>query len=195
MIKEALTILADQLNQYIADTVVEIGNVAALDPTADIPFTEKIVLSLVNVAEETALRNGPDFIIDSQNKVRHQNWPVYINLYLLFSCPSKKEEQFYKASLDKLSRVIEFFQGNREFKVGELALPVELEGRVDLMDMLIAMDLHTLNFEQINDLWGSLGGRQFPFVMYKARLLKIEMERSHGEGPAITEIHSFTRQQ
>jgi len=43
----------------------------------------------------------------------------------------------------------------------------------DLMDMRINIELYTLTFEQINYLWGSLGGRQAPFAMYKARLVMI----------------------
>lgn len=193
MIQEALVILADQLNQYIPysdSPVVELQNIAALDPAGDSVSTykDKIFLSLVNIAEEATLRNGPDYQIDKNNEVQYHNWPVHVNLFLLFACPSELSDGNYKNSLGRLSRVVEFFQGNREFTTPELTLPAELASRSELLNIKLSMDLHTLTFEQVNDLWGSLGGRQFPFVMYKCRLVKLEMKRPRGEGAAITEI-------
>lgn len=194
MIQEALDILTNQLNQYLVspdEPIVELVNIASFDPTDEnaVGFNNKIILSLVNIGEESTLRNGPDFYVNAQNEVKYSNWPVFVNLYLLFSSPCAKTQISYRQSLKRLSGVIEFFQGNRTFNVGELVLPDELAARTDLLDLCISIDLHTLNFEQINDLWGSLGGRQFPFVMYKARLLKLEMERPQGDGALISEIH------
>jgi hypothetical protein len=37
-------------------------------------------------------------------------------------------------------------------------------------------------------LWGSLGGKQLPFVLYRARLVPIQMEQILGREGFITEI-------
>jgi len=55
--------------------------------------------------------------------------------------------------------------------------------------MRIIMELYTLTFEQINHLWGSLGGKQVPFVMYKARLVKIQHQITE-EAPLIEQIEN-----
>ncbi len=193
MIEETLTVLADQLNRYVRQDemteIVETRNVAVLSSDDFGTANGKVFLTLVNLAEETVLRNGPDYRITSDNRVRYQNWPVHLNLFLLFSCPGNSSDQeTYQTSLGRLSRVVEFFQANRDIIFSQIALPDSLSDRTDLLDMCISMDLHTLNFEQINDLWGSLGGRQFPFVMYKARLVRLEMQRPKGEGRAIVDI-------
>ena len=53
------------------------------------------------------------------------------------------------------------------------------------------MELYTLTFEQINHLWGSLGGRQIPFVMYKLRLVSITERALVREVPLIEEIETL----
>ena len=44
--------------------------------------------------------------------------------------------------------------------------------------------------EQINHLWGSLGGRQIPFAMYKVRLVSITERTVRREVPLIEEIET-----
>jgi hypothetical protein len=48
--------------------------------------------------------------------------------------------------------------------------------------------MYTLTFEQINHLWGSLGGRQIPFVMYKVRMVAITERSIRREVPLIEEV-------
>jgi len=56
--------------------------------------------------------------------------------------------------------------------------------------MKITMELYTLTFEQINHLWGSLGGRQAPFAMYKARLIMVRERNIIREVPLIEEVRA-----
>jgi len=50
------------------------------------------------------------------------------------------------------------------------------------------MELYTLTFEQLNHLWGSLGGRQVPFAMYKLRLVGLTDRKIIRTTPLIQEI-------
>jgi len=50
------------------------------------------------------------------------------------------------------------------------------------------LDLFSLTFEQINHLWGSLGGKQVPFVLYRARLLSLTAKEIKETGAPITDI-------
>jgi hypothetical protein len=61
---------------------------------------------------------------------------------------------------------------------------------IDVIDLKFTMELFTLSFEQINHLWGSLGGRQMPFVMYKLRLVTISEHAVVREVPLIEEIET-----
>ena len=60
----------------------------------------------------------------------------------------------------------------------------------DTGELTFTMELYTLTFEQINHLWGSLGGRQVPFAMYKLRLVAISEHATVREVPLIEEIET-----
>jgi len=38
----------------------------------------------------------------------------------------------------------------------------------------LTFDMVNMNFEQLNNLWGVLGGSYFPSVVYKVRLVKVQ---------------------
>ena len=59
-----------------------------------------------------------------------------------------------------------------------------------ISDLKFTLELYTLTFEQINHLWGSLGGRQVPFAMYKLRLVAITDRALLREVPLIEEIET-----
>jgi hypothetical protein len=90
-----------------------------------------------------------------------------------------------------LSSVLLFFQGNRSFSIaktpvpaiGVFATPGEDENKIK-----VNLDLMSLTFEQVNHLWGSLGGKQMPFLLFKARQVEIDADRMLQGGGFISEI-------
>jgi hypothetical protein len=44
--------------------------------------------------------------------------------------------------------------------------------------------------EEVNHMWGTLGGKQYPFVLYSLRLLELKFKAALGEGGLITEVVS-----
>ena len=44
--------------------------------------------------------------------------------------------------------------------------------------------------EEVNHLWGTLGGKQYPFVLYMMRMLDLQFQAVHNEIGLITEIRS-----
>ena len=193
MISKALTLLIRELNAYIESVdqaggtqpmVAELGNIALLENGGGngTDLSEKIILSLVNVEEEKRLKNSKNYIKNG-TKVEYTNPPININLYLLFSSNFDN----YTTALKRLSQVIEFFQGKYVFTVSDspnagFAMDPQMK------DVKLILDIHTLNFEQINDLWGSLGGKQVPFVMYRTRLLLVKRDAILSTAPPITQI-------
>ena len=91
-------------------------------------------------------------------------------------------------ALHRLSQVIEFFQGKFVFTLANSPSPRAVSDE-SLADLKLILDIHTLNFEQINDLWGSLGGKQVPFVIYRARLVQLRREAVMQAGPLIEQIN------
>lgn len=197
MISKALSLIISQLNQFIpplagANEVV-LGNIALNEAPDQNDIRNKVVLSLVNMEEESTLKNTP-FQHKNPGGVRYLYPTVYLNLYVLFTA---NYPQDYDTALIRLSSVVRFFQSRKSFDINSTQ---PLPGRLDFenpedVDLYITLDLYSMTFEQVNHLWGSLGGKQMPFVMYKLRLVKLQDHKVFKERPLIEEIHTNAKPQ
>ena len=199
MIHQALNLLHHELEAYLqtrlgpsTETFAELGNVGQIENENATGLEGKVILSLVNIEEESTLKNNPHFKKTINGGVRYENPPIYLNLYLLFTAYFQPSPEGYQESLLRLSAIIEFFQGRHIFNLrnapgfaGGTVLP-----EPNLADMQLILNLYTMTFEQINHLWGSLGGKQIPFVMYKARLVRMLDRRQTGTGALVEEIEN-----
>ncbi len=192
MISKALSLLRDQLNFYIESLAetnpnnfippVILGNIGQADAgNLSDSLDEMIVLTLVKIEEETTLKNGRHFV-DRGNGVEYRNRPINLNLYILFSA----NYQSYEAALSRLSKVIAFFQGKRAFSY--LNSPGAASPEPEFENLKMVLDLHSLSFQETSFLWGSLGGKQMPSVMYKVRLVSIERDQLQESGPYIEQV-------
>ena len=193
MIDAALQLLRDELTSYLstkdAATVV-IDNIGLFETPAGNSLTDNIVITLVNVEEESTLKNQPALKRPFINTAIYENAPVYLNLYVLFTCNYSGND--YILALKRLSFVIRFLQSKNVFSSSSSVSGGSINlDEDDLVDLKFTMELYTLTFEQINHLWGSLGGRQIPFVMYKLRLVSITERALVREVPLIEEIETL----
>lgn len=202
MIDEALLLLRNELVVYLAangygpeanaDTIVVIENIALYESNNPANLDDKIVFTLVNIEEESTLKNAPHIKKEGGNRARYENPPVYLNLYLLVSsCNKASDNENYLEALHKLSHVIRFFQGKNAFSLADSSsYDATKFANDDLVKLSIKAELYTLTFEQINHLWGTLGGKQMPSVMYKLRLVGITARKQIREVPLIEEIQT-----
>jgi hypothetical protein len=189
MIFDVLNLIRQSLQNYVLEVavredtqdIVVLNNVVMATELGglDERMKEKIVMTLVNIQEESTLKNSTGYRFENGHTV-YQNPPTYLNLFILFSVLHNDYEQ----ALRLLSRVIEFFQWRRKISPS-LSPGSENEG---IGDFEVVMDLYSLTFEQLNHLWGTLGGKQLPFALYRARLVALEAEKRQAEEPVITEI-------
>ena len=190
MISDALKKLESVLQAYISapppppelvdNTPVKVNNVAQIDATERAnDLQDQIIITLVNIEEESSLKNGLHYRRTPVGGIEYENPPVYLNLYLLFTAnfPTK-----YENALVGLGKIIRFFQGQNTFSINQNGEEIKL-----------TLDLYTMTFEQINHLWGSLGGKQIPFVMYKARLVIINDRRRLGTGRVIEKVETIDK--
>ena len=197
MISKALSLIISQLNQYIpplagANEVV-LGNIALNEAPDQNDIRNRVVLSLVNIEEESTLKNTP-IQQNGPTGVRYMYPTIYLNLYVLFTANYPLD---YDTALIRISSVVQFFQSRKSFDINS-AQP--LPNRLDVqnpkdVDLYITLDLYSMSFEQVNHLWGSLGGKQMPFVMYKARLVKIQDRKVFKERPLIEEVQNNMKSQ
>lgn len=198
MINEATVFIRDEIRNYLnqvevitkVDDVL-LGNVASLENHSSL--IDRVLITLVNIEEESTLKNSKNW---SRNLltggIETASPPVYLNLYLLFTATLPESfgesDQAYQNALDRIAAVIEFFQTKKVFTFQNSPTFKPSNLKEDLLDEIrLVPELYTLTFEQINHLWGSLGGKQSPFIMYKIRLLKIQGSISE-ETPLIEAI-------
>lgn len=172
MIYDTLKFLSEEVNKYLslkmgvlAEPRLKIGNVSlALDNTltGENSLAGKAVLSLVNVEEDKVAKQQENFVRKDSSAV-YKSPPLYLNIYVLFSI-NKPE---YDDSLKWLGHIMQFFQHQQVFT------PVT-HPNLDPKIPRIVVDLFSLNFEQVNHLWSTLGGKYMPSVLYKIRQISVD---------------------
>lgn len=191
MITKALNLILSEINQYIPPVAgseqVILGNIAFNESPDQNQLQNQIVASLVNIEEESTMKNGA-FHRTGVSSVEYFEPPVNLNLYILFSCNYDN----YTMSIDRLSEVVKFFQHRKAISLATAGVIPAGFDPTDPVDASIYLtpEFYTLTFEQINHLWGSLGGKQMPFIMYKIRLVTLTERASAGDGPLIQEIQN-----
>jgi hypothetical protein len=189
MIYETLQILKEQLENYFTD--IGLGKILILE---NISLWEsgsedagrldgKVVMSLLKLEEEATLKNTPHFKIQN-DKTEYKNPPVHLNLYLLISANCET----YDKSLRSISKVIEFFQGKKVFTSANTVYD-RTNVSFDVLDNFkFILELYTPSFEELNNVWGTFGGRQLPSVIYKIQLIQIEQDKKLASSEVITHI-------
>ncbi len=183
MIYESLNTIKEDLTDFLiqlpeeeqAFTVVE-DNIAFHDSKG---FDNDIVLSVIRVEEEATVKNSHHYKIQGAKTV-YQNAPVWVNLYVLFSFVSTN----YGLALKNMANVVRFFQSKRMFNASNT--PKHNENLP--MHFQLNIDLYSPSFDMANQIWGTLGGRQFPFVMYKVRMASLERNQVKEVRPLITSV-------
>jgi hypothetical protein len=196
MIFQAMELIRQNLNTFLSASgpvtpePVILGNIAYATPDSPggpVDESAQIYMSLVNVEEELTLKNQSAVRQSEIRPLAYVNPPIHVNLFLLFTANHKD----YNMAIRNLGHVLLFFQSNRTFSIartpvastGVFATPGENENRIK-----ISLDLMSLTFEQVNHLWGSLGGKQMPFLLFKARQVEIDADRMLQGGGFISEI-------
>ena len=92
-----------------------------------------------------------------------------------------------------LSRAIRFFQFKNVFSqdnVAPASMTTNAPGNAldQLESFKLVLDLYSPSMEEVNHLWGTLGGKQYPFVLYVLRLLELQFKATQSEGVLVNEV-------
>lgn len=187
MINETFRFLTDELNKYLtlkmgttAEARVVLGNVAraydADNPTGTDPIINRAILSLVNIEEDRVAKQQENFV-KTDISVKYKSPPLHLNLYVLISV----NRNSYTQSLTWLGHILQFFQFQNVFT------PVT-HPSLDIRILKLIVEQYNLNFEQVNHLWSTLGGKYLPSVMYKVRQIQLDEEMVVSESGFIKQI-------
>lgn len=155
------------------EEVVSISPVVKYNGDVAIP-DKSLGLSLVNIEEERVMKSQKCVSVDANGMVSHFNPEINLNLFLLITANFND----YDTGLKFLSGAIRFFQSKSVFT------PDNTPGLDPVVKKLI-VELHSLSFEQQNHLWGSLGAKFMPSVLYKVRMLSIQEAQKADEQPPV----------
>jgi hypothetical protein len=187
MIDKALSILASGIQGYLErqpdltlniQEIVRVCNVVKADGSLDIP-SDALGLCLVNLEEERVLKSQTTVQSNAdRSRLSHINPEIRLNLYVLIAANFTT----YLTGLKYMSGAVRFFQSKSYFT------------RQNTPDMdtgleKLVIELHSLNFEQQNHLWGALGAKYLPSVLYKVRLVTISEAAASDDQPPITALN------
>jgi hypothetical protein len=192
MINRILTALKDELNEFIklkdpinfgTLDIVLLSNL--VDQAGTLVFVSnnnnqtvhKIVITLVNVEEEKVFKEQQYFKKTASDTIISLNPELKIQLQVLFTAYSTS----YETSLLILGFVISFFQKKHVFTNQNTPSLNGLTTRA-------TVELQTLTAEQTNHLWGYLGAKYMPSLVYKVSLLTFQEGQQTSEGQPITII-------
>lgn len=159
----------------------------------------KLLLSVVNIREEKTLKNLPNYVRnDARLTVAYENPPIFLNFQILLTAT----HQDYTSALLMLSRGLQFFQYRNTFTQqsvdpASLTPPPALSHPLDQLEAFkLIFDLYSPSIEELNQLWGTLGGKQYPFALFTLRMLDLKFKAVQRESGLITEVvHDFYHKQ
>lgn len=205
MIAHALTIVRSELEAHLSHNFggagnqgvekhTDIGSVADLSGgVGNGKGRDLVLLSVVNIQEERTLRNLPHYLpatpVEVDPTIRYENPPTYLNLSVLVTATHTD----YQAALKSLSRTIAFFQHRNVFTPETVATDSLTAGGPwntldELTQFKLVFTLGSPTLEEVNDMWGMLGGKQYPFALYWVRMLELRFRATLREQSAISRI-------
>jgi hypothetical protein len=182
MLDVVMIFLKDELNSYLlsqtgSDTVKATLS-RVVDETGKYAFAiDSVCCSIINITEDRILKNHlPDYTsINGQHVVLEPE--LKLNLDILISA----NFTHYDQALKYISYVMTFFQAHPLFTSDQHpALPNRI-GKLTL-------ELLSVNYEQLNQIWAFVGGKQLPSVLYKVRMVTLQDTVQTAVQPPITTI-------
>lgn len=187
MIDQALDFICRQVNAYLCNklgitdgsTLIQLANISWNDSESTASNgndRSNAFISLVNI-EEDRISKSPQNYVRNGSDIVYKNPKIFLNLYILFSVNLTS----YSESLKRLSYIIQFFQYKNVFNgVNSPDIPAGINELV--------LDLMTLSYQDLNNLWGIMGSKYLPSAMYKVRLINIDENFNMGVSGIITEV-------
>lgn len=170
---QSLTFIKQKVEAMIKASTVE----TYLDSIGKDDVKEGVYVSLLYAEEEKTLKNNEYLQTHYENDKKSNpitgyskvGPKIYLNLYVLIVSTYAP----YEEALKHISSIIAGFRNKnvyRRFKNDEDKIVDELGNGFEILDKLV-FDIHTLNFEQNNSLWQSIGTKLYPYIVYKVRAI------------------------
>lgn len=169
MINATLQFLASKLDAYlrkdrpIQESLVVVSRLMENDGKESENSINKLNLFLVNVEKDSMAQNAPRAEFDGFRTVIPAK-KIFLNLHVILAANFKNAN--YAEALKYLSKGISFFQDHSAFdKAMSPDMPDGLEK--------LLLDMENIGLQDMNSLWGMLGCKYVPSVMYRIRTVAL----------------------
>ena len=190
MLDIALKFLTDELKSYLSiragSNSAEVVKMSRLvNQEGKYAFDEEtMAATIINVEEERTFRSQlPDYTYrNGQHVVLEPE--IKLNLHVMFAANFKQ----YDTALKYISHVLMYFQSHSYFASEEYPALDERIGK-------LTTELQSLSYEQLNQVWAFIGGKQLLSVIYKVRMVILQDEAQMTIQPPLTVINTQIKSQ
>jgi hypothetical protein len=184
LIAAAITGIAGQLNQSlrrsfkVGEDLVVVSNLTEPDGNLVSQVSNKLALFLVNLEKDTLPYRPSALSHANMGRAGLSQAPVHLNLMLMFAATFSGTN--YPEALKFISHTIGFFQSRPVFDHQNTP---ELDSRIDKL----MLDIENLGISDLSNLWGILGGKYMPSVLYRMRMVAIDSGQLSGQAPYVSQ--------
>lgn len=185
MIYEALSCLAEEINEFfknrlkIGEEKVILSAIVNQDGTIAVQGENKILITLVNIEKENIGKSNSG--IPGSSTLINRSSSLSINIYVLFSAYFSSGN--YPEALRFISFIIGYFQQKSVFtRSNTPRMSVEIEKLI--------FEMAHITPEQLNNIWGCLGAKYMPSVIYKVRMLTFDDNIIREYRPLVSGVES-----
>lgn len=189
MIQQALQYTTNTFNQFVKnqfeldDTPVITNTIIAPDGSIPLENKNKIVISLIHIAQETTKQfynKSPQIV---NGKYVHKRPTECYNLYLLVT-----------ANFDNYQEALKFINVSVKFFQTYALIDANRNSNIPKGLSKIEFDLEKENnYMQMQNLWTALGAKYQPSLIYKMRLITISSDEVHQFDSPISHLSNNTQ--
>lgn len=172
MIYQALETVANELNNYLMERFNKGGQKAAVlnsivsqDGSIAENSRDRIVLSLINLEHETSKPSNRKKHLSQKPGNVPYNFNLDVLITAVFEAPN------YDEGLKHLSETIYFFQAKNIFNGSNTP---QLDDNIQELKF----EVTNLGEHQRHSLWGAIGAKYMPSVLFKVRMLSFQSRAS-----------------
>lgn len=176
MIDIALLQIATTLNESlrrslgVGEDLATLANLYEPEGSLSAQAAGRLSMFLVNIERDTLPSTANRR--SSSDRIALAPPPICLNLQVMFAaCFDAKR---HVEALRLISAVVAFFQSRPVFDHQNTP---DLDFRIDKL----ALDIQNLGFHELSNLWGLLGGKYLPSVLYRVRMVSIDAGHTFAE--------------
>jgi hypothetical protein len=174
MLEAAIGLIAAQLNQalrsafQVSEDLAVVSNLVDVNGNTPTIVGNKLAVFVANIERETVVASqGVRTAMGSgeRDAIAQTSAAVHLNLMLMFAANFGGNQ--YIEALKFISATVAFFQGRALFDHHNSP---DLDPRIERL----ALEMVSLDRAELSNLWGILGGKYVPSVLYRMRMISFD---------------------